>query len=143
MINHFPSNVFYRPCFYQDILICLEKMRMELIQEYGVNFLLKIDKIMVEISNIPSLVCDQVFSLFLFFIFQFCSTRLYREIIIILICYWETLNQKQLHSKISEQSSIDEEPYCKIKSAEEIPNHANSFIIEFFFKCVSSGVMLE
>lgn len=99
---------------------------------------------MVEISNINNLVCDHVFSLFLFYIYRFCSVWMYKEIIIILVCYWETLNQKKIYFNQSyELTSTDEEAYCKVQNAEEIPENANSFIIEFFFKCVSSGIMLE
>lgn len=52
---------------------------------------------MVEIYNVKVLVCDHVFALFILYIYKYVSQKLYKEIIIVIICYWETLNQKKIY----------------------------------------------
>lgn len=40
-------------------------------------------------------------------------------------------------------TSPEEEVYCRVRNADEVAENANSFIVEYFFKCVSSGVMID
>lgn len=64
---------FYSAHFFQDILITLERIRMQMTIEYGEGFMRDLEQVMVEIQNAKSLVCDHIFCLFLIYVFPFCN----------------------------------------------------------------------
>ena len=59
---------------------------------YGENFLAKMDIILFEINNAKNLNANQIIVLFLIYIFRFVSNKFYKEMIFFVISYRDLLN---------------------------------------------------
>lgn len=94
----------------------------------------EIENVMVEISNVNNLSCDYVFALFCIYLYKFSSKEFFKEAIIVLIFFRETLNQK--HQSNISLDEIAQPLYCQKQGSENVPEMANSFILEYFFKCI-------
>lgn len=73
----FPYEFFINQGDYQSLLITLEKVRLDLIQNYGEQFLDLMDIIVFEINNYKQLNANVVISLFLLYISRFVSRVFY------------------------------------------------------------------
>lgn len=94
LIEFFPCEIFKSVDFYGKLLVTLEQIRKELIDSYGGNFILQIDIIIFEINNSKKLNCYQAVSLFLIYVFRFCSKGFYRDLVFVLVSYLKLLNER-------------------------------------------------
>lgn len=66
----------------------------ELMENYGNTYLNQIDIIIFEITNYSSLNCNQIFALFLIYIFRFVSLRFFKDLVFFVVCFRIMLNEE-------------------------------------------------
>ncbi len=87
------------------------------------------------------LTCDEIFSLFLIYIYRFVSMEFYKDLAFFVVCYRVLMNQKGWN-KIKEMNDgepLEEntnEDFCSVKGAEFVPDFSNVFIMEYFADCI-------
>jgi hypothetical protein len=136
LIEEFPCEIFLNESYYKDILFNIEKIRLEMLKTYGSNFLKQIDIIILEINNTRNLNCNQILAIFLIYIFRFISTKLYKELIFLIICYRDLLNKKgwEKYLEMNQEEDINtDEEFCEVQGAEIIPDFSNIFVMDYFF----------
>lgn len=146
IIEKFPCETFQKQIFFELLLIRLEKIRKELIESYGPDFLSKMDIIIFEINNYKNLNCNDIFCLFLIYVFRYVSHEFYQETVFYIVCYRLMMNEigwdkfpKTEGSDISE----DFEEYCESNGAENLPDMANEFVLDYFSKCIQSDFVIK
>jgi len=141
LIDSFPCEIFQKQNHYETILIRLEKIRRELIQTYGPGFLKQTDVMLFELNNPKRLCCNDIFCLFLIYVFRYVSIGLYREIVFFIVCYRMMLNETgwQKCKQMNETFEIDlSKEFCEANGAEYIPDFANDFVMDFFSNCIQT-----
>lgn len=141
LIEGFPCEIFQKEDYFDTILIRLEKIRKELIESYGPKFLSQIDIIVFEINNVKRLNCNDIFCLFLIYVFRFVSVSFYREIVFFIVCYRIMLNETgwQKCKQMNESFEIDiNREFCEANSAEYVPDFANDFVMDYFSICIQT-----
>lgn len=135
LIEEFPCDIFSNKVQYEKLLVNIQKIRMEMIENYGGNFLKQIDIIIFEINNSKSLNCNQIFAIFLIYIFRFISIKFYKELVFFIICYRDLLNKKgwEKYNETTEDDDVDiSKEFCETNGAELIPDFSNIFIMDYF-----------
>lgn len=74
-------------------MITLEKVRLDLVQNYEEDFLEKMDIIIFEINNCKLLNGNVVISLFLLYISRFVSVDFFKEIALFCVLYQKMMNK--------------------------------------------------
>ena len=92
LIESFPSELFISQDVYERILLNIEQMRKDLLESYGNNFLTQIDIIIFEIANIKKLTCNEIFALFLIYIFRFVTKEFYKELVFFVVGYRQMMH---------------------------------------------------
>lgn len=119
----------------------MERIRKELIESYGPKFLTQTDIIVFEINNAKKLNCNDIFCLFLIYVFRFVSITFYREIVFFVVCYRLMLNETawQRCKQMNEGFEVDfTREFCEANGAEYVPDFANEFVMDYFSNCIQT-----
>lgn len=145
-IECFPCDMFTSQKYYEKIFLNMEQIRKELMDSYGNNFLTQLDIIIFEISNIRRLNCNEIFALFLIFIFRFVTKSFYRELVFFVIGYRLLMNEWgwKKCAELDYGGSIDtDQEFCEAQGTEFVPDFANMFIMDYFTPLVQSNSVLK
>lgn len=142
LINLFPCDIFVEKKFYCQILIKVEKLRIELKNNFGNNYLKDFHIILSQVSNLYYLKCNEIFAIFILYSFQYTSAFFYKEIIFILICLKELLNEKgwEKYKNFGLNKSTD---FCNSQTAEFIPDFFNTFVFYHLEECFKNGNIIK
>lgn len=146
LVDFFPKELFREARAYQAILAKVEQIRKDLIDNYGTNFLSQIDIIIYEINNAKSLNCNEIFSLFLIYVFRFVTREFYRELVFFVLAYKAMMNQKGWEKCKETGNGFGLDPskeFCEEQNAEFVPDFANYFILDFFADCFGPRRLLK
>lgn len=141
LIECFPCEIFQKQEYFETLLVRLERIRKELIESYGPNFLTQTDIIVFEINNAKKLNCNDIFCLFLIYVFRYVSITFYREIVFFIACYRMMLNETawQKCKQMNESFEIDlTKEFCEVNGAEYVPDFANDFVMDYFSNCIQT-----
>lgn len=141
LIECFPCEVFQKEHYFETLLVRLERIRKELIESYGPKFLAQTDIIVFEINNAKKLNCNDIFCLFLIYVFRFASTAYYREVVFFIVCYRLMLNETgwQKCKQMNEAFEVDaNREFCEANGAEHVPDFANEFVMDYFSACIQT-----
>lgn len=135
ILNVFPFEFFRDRVLYEPLVIKIQQLKKDLIENYGQDYLNQIDSIILEINNAKSLNCNEIFSLFLIYVYRFVSQAFFKEIVFFIVSYRLMMN-KHGWNKMRENKEIDrfeyEKEFCEEQNAEFIPDFANHFILDVF-----------
>ena len=146
MINCFPCEIFKDQKHYEKILINMEQLRKELIDNYGNTFLNQIDIIIFEIRNIRDLNANEIFALFLIYIFRFVSKSFFKDLVFFIVCYKIMLNDKgwEICQKINDGYKINKDKdFCESEGTEFVPELSNNFINDYFIRFLEGNEILR
>lgn len=142
LINLFPCEIFVEKKIYCEILIKVEKIRIELKNKFGNNYLKDFHIILSKVSNLYYLNCNEIFALFILYFFQYTSESFYKEVIFILICLKELLNEKGWEKYKNVEINKNRE-FCNSQTAEYIPDFFNTFIFYHLEECFENGNIIK
>lgn len=144
LVAHFPVEWFQRDSDYQGVYLKVEQIRKDLVENYGTNFLSQIDVIIYEINNAKSLNCNEIFALFLIYVFRFVRREFYRELVFFIVSYKVMMNQKGWEKCKDMSAPFDfSKEFCEEQNAEFVPDFANYYILDYFPECFDSGKILK
>lgn len=145
-VEDFPVERFSSGSNYTFLLKKMGFINKSLVGAYGGQYFKQFEWIMYEISMCRGLVCYDVFSLFLLYIYRFVSQEFYGEVAFLLLAYAQMLNKEGwVKSKeLSPGFSISRnELFCSHQSAEILPDLTNEFFLNHFPKTVDSREILR
>lgn len=99
IVLDFPWKCFVDENDYRDLVVSLEKIRIELEAIYGGDFLDQMDIIVYEINNHKELNGYNTTALFLIYIFRFVNPQFYQEICIFCVLYLKMMNDNGYDNK--------------------------------------------
>jgi hypothetical protein len=142
LINFFPCYFFTKQSLFSQIMINVEKIRNEMNRKFGSKFFKKFHIFLNQVSNINSLNCNNIFALFIINVFEYVSLSFFKEVIFLLICLKEHLNEKGWE-KYTDYGDKEKVEFCNLHTAEFIPDFFNSFVFDFLEKCFTNGYILK
>lgn len=146
LMELFPIEMFKEKIHYQQIMLKVEQIRKDLEENYGGNFLNQIDIIIYEINNAKSLNCNEIFALFLIYVFRFVSVPFYKELVFFVVAYKNMMDQKGWDKCRETNDGYPYDPakeFCEEQNAEFAPDFANFFILDFFGQCFRDKTLLQ
>lgn len=142
LIENFPCEIFKHLSLYNKLLISVERLRKELIEEFGPGFMRRLDAIIFEINNPRRLSVYGVLALFLMHLFRFVSSGFYRDVVFLAVCLLLFLQQTgwQRVEHLVELDRPDQvSDFCDGSFAEFLPDFVDPFVGHFLGPCLVPG----
>jgi hypothetical protein len=146
LIDCFPCELFSNQSVYEKILLNIEQMRKDLIESHGNNFQTQMDMIIINLSNIRKLNCNEIFALFLLYIFRFVTRDFYKELVFFVVAYRDMMNKvgwakyKEMNDLPTEDTSKE---FCEEQNGEFLPDFSNIFLTDYFTSYLTSNQILS
>lgn len=131
LADSFPCEIFTSSEFYEPILLNLEQICRELVASHGNNFLTQIDIIVFEINNGKRLNCNEIFALFLIYVFRFVSKGFYRELAFFTVAYRLVMNKRgwSKYREMNDGFNVNtSKEFCEEQGAELLPDFSNELV---------------
>jgi hypothetical protein len=144
-VEDFPSDIFCSESNHHLLLKKFASLHKSLVGAYSEDYLKQYEFILSEISLCKGLVCYEIFSLFLLYVYRFVSREFFRELVFFVISYTDMLNEKGWLKcrELVNTFHIRHKVFCLNQGSEIVPDLSNEFILKFFPKALESNLILE
>ena len=144
-VEDFPVDIFNSESKYRLLLKQFASLHKSLVGAYSEDYLKQFEFILSEISLCKGLVCYEVFSLFLLYIYRFVSREFFGEVVFLVVSFTKMLNDKgwQKCRELVNTFHIRNKVFCLNQGPEIVPDLSNQFILKVFPEVLESNLILH
>jgi hypothetical protein len=146
IVNRFPIHIFANEAVYDKIFQELVETTKALQAACGDDFLRTLDAQLPDFLNNKSFNCNQVFALFLIFVYRFVSPSFFSELCFFVVAYAAMANRYGWN-KLAEMNIIGPstggEQFCLCAASEYLPDFCNVFLVQFLAPALADNEILK